>query len=173
MGYFDGLTSGSFKTGHDGQKLFFPWGYLGRGYVIASEQDGERMRRQLKSYYIALMIAIVGVSAARAYIVSAVVAGLGIVFYVIWARHQVARLQPAAEAMSFRESSVSQARAYGARKLWMLEIGALVLMAAGVFLYISDPADRPMALLTLIFFGCCAAAIGYMLVIRGRTSAAP
>ena len=173
MGYFDGLTSGSFKTGHDGQKLFFPWDYLGRGYVIASEQDGERMRRQLKSYYLTLLIAIVSASAVRAYIVSAVAAALGIVFYVIWVRRQVASLQPAGEAMSFRESSLSQARAYGARKLWIMEIGALLLMAAGVFLYVSYPAKRPMALLTVIFFGCCAAVIGYMLVIRGRISAAP
>ena len=45
MGYFDALTSGYFKTAPDGRKLFFPWGVLGRGYAIDSEQDYERLRR--------------------------------------------------------------------------------------------------------------------------------
>lgn len=171
MGYFDGLTSGSFKTGHDGQKLFFPWGYLARGYVIASEQDGERMRRQLKTYYVGMLVAIIATSVAHAFLLSAAVAGFAVVFYAFWARRQVAGLQPAGETMSLRESSASQARAFGARSLWLLEICSLLFVAGGIFMYVEDPANRPMALLTLIFFGCCAAAIGYFLVIRGRTSA--
>jgi hypothetical protein len=173
MGYFDGLTSGNFKTAQDGQKLFFPWGYLHRGYVLTSERDAERMRQQLKTYYIVLMAAIIGTSAIHAFIVSAAVAALGIVFYAIWSRRQVAGLQPAGETMSFRESTVAQARAYGARRLWMLEGCALLLVAASIFIYVTDPTNRPMALLTLIFFGCCAAVIAYMLVIRGRASPAP
>ncbi len=40
MGYFEALTSSSFKTTKGGQKLFFPWGTLGRGYVIPSELCG-------------------------------------------------------------------------------------------------------------------------------------
>jgi hypothetical protein len=31
MGYLDALTSGSFKTTEDGERLFFPWGPLGDG----------------------------------------------------------------------------------------------------------------------------------------------
>jgi hypothetical protein len=173
MGYFDGLTSGNFKTAQSGQKLFFPWGYLHRGYVLGSEQDAERMRRQLKMYYIVLMAAIIGTSAIHAFIVSAAVAVLGIVFYAIWSRRQVAGLQPAGETMSFGESAAAQARAYGARRLWLTEAGALLLAAAGIFMYVTDPTNRPMALLTLIFFGCCAVAIGYLIVIRGRTSSPP
>jgi len=171
MGYFDGLTSGVFKTAQDGQKLFFPWGYLGRGYVVANEGDAERLRQQIKAYYMVLMAAIIATSVARVYIVSAAVAVLGVVFYAIWVRRQAAGLQPAGETMSFRESSIAQARAYGSGRLWMMEIGALLLVAAGIFLYVTDPANRPIALLSLIFFGCCAVAIGYMLIIRGRTSA--
>jgi len=173
MGYFDGLTSGSFKTAHDGKKLFFPWGYLGRGYVLASDEDAERMRRQLKAYYVVTLVAIVATSGSRAFVLSAAVAGLAIVCYAIWVRRQLAGLQPASEAMSFGESAQAQARAYGSRRLWLLEASSLLFVAIGVFIYVAEPANRPMALLTLIFFGCCAAVIGYLLVIRGRSSAAP
>ncbi len=171
MGYFDGLTSGNFKTAKDGRKLFFPWGYLGRGYVLASERDGERMRRQLKIYYIVMLAAIVGTSGVHAYIISAAVAVLAIIFYLIWSRYQVAGLTPSSEGLSFREASSSQARAFGPRILWLLEICALVFVAGGVFLYANDPASRPIALLTIVFFGCCAALISYQLVIRRRTKA--
>ena len=56
MGYFDGLTSGSFKTAQDGRRLFFPWGVLGSGYAIASEQDYQRLRRQVKAYMVAMLV---------------------------------------------------------------------------------------------------------------------
>ena len=173
MGYFDGLTSGSFKTAQDGRRLFYPWGYLGSGYVVASQQDAERLRRQLKTYYIVMLVAIVGTSAVHAFVTSAAVAAICIIFYEIWVRRQVAGLQPAGEAMSFGESSASQARAFGPRALWLLEICSLVFIAGGIFMYVADPANRLMALFTLVFFGCCAAAIGYLLVARRRTSAAP
>jgi hypothetical protein len=48
-----------------------------------------------------------------------------------------------------------------------------LFVAGGIFMYVSDPANRLVGLLTLIFFGCCAVAIGYMLFIRGRTPSAP
>jgi hypothetical protein len=173
MGYFDGLTSANFKTAQDGRKLFFPWGYLHRGYVLASEQDAERIRKQLKTYYVVLIAAIIGTSMIHAFIVSAAVAGLGMIVYGIWARRQVAGLQPGGESMSFGESAAAQARAYGARRLWMMEACSLLLAAGGAFMYVTEPTKRPMAVLTLIFFGCCAVVIGYLLVIRGRTSTAP
>ena len=44
MGYFDALTSGTFKTTPDGKRLFFPWGTLGRGYIVGTETDYERLR---------------------------------------------------------------------------------------------------------------------------------
>ncbi len=173
MGYFDGLTSGSFKTAQDGRRLFFPWGYLGRGYVIPSDDTAERLRRQLKTYYIVMLVGIVGTSGFHAFITSAVVAVVCIAFYAIWAHRQVAKLQPAGEAMSFGESSASQARAFGPRALWLLEICSLLFVAGGIFMYIADPANRLMALFTTIFFGCCAASIGYMIVVRRRAPSPP
>jgi hypothetical protein len=47
MGSFDAMTNRYFKSAQDGSKLFFPWGMLGRGYVVASDEDYERMRHQL------------------------------------------------------------------------------------------------------------------------------
>ena len=59
MGYFEALASSSFKTAADGSRLFFPSGRRGRGYVIASERDYQRLRRQIKTYLVSLFGAFV------------------------------------------------------------------------------------------------------------------
>lgn len=58
---FIGLTGGRFKSAQDGSRLFFPWHSRGSGYVITSEQDDERLRRQIKVYEIVTLILIAAV----------------------------------------------------------------------------------------------------------------
>jgi hypothetical protein len=173
LGYLDGLNSTRFKTARDGRQLFFPWGYLGHGYVMAAQSDGARLRRQLNIYHRASLVLIVAVVSAGNYVVAAIIAAVVLIFYAIWSRHQAAGLQPAEETMSFREASMSQARAYGPRYLWAMEIGALLFVVAGIFIYATDPTGGPIALLAVAFFGFCAVVFAYLLIIRGRTSAAP
>ena len=42
MGYFDGLTAGSFKKDAEGRELFFFWGKFGKGRVICSSPHPEQ-----------------------------------------------------------------------------------------------------------------------------------
>src|SRR4051812_7202496 len=62
VGYFDALTSSSFKTTPDGRRLFFPWGTFGHGYIIGSEPEFRRLQRQLRIYLIVALSLIVGLS---------------------------------------------------------------------------------------------------------------
>ena len=111
MGYFDALTSGYFKTAPDGRKLFFPWGVLGRGYAIDSEQDYERLRRQVKAYTIVSLVLIVAVTALQAYVGAVVIGALLIAFYLGWMRYLLRGLYPSDERLSLQDSMTSQARA--------------------------------------------------------------
>src|SRR3954464_5190392 len=124
MGYFDALTSGYFKTAPDGRKLFFPWGVLGRGYTIGSEQDFKRLRRQVKAYTIVSLVLIVGVTALQAYVGAVVIGALLIAFYLGWMRYLLHGLHPSDERLSLQDSMTSQARAHSATGLWLLQIGA-------------------------------------------------
>lgn len=81
MGYFDGLTSGSFKTTQDGRRLFFPWGVLGSGYSIATEQDYQRLRQQVKGYMIVSLVLIIATGSFEGYVVPVVVAALLVTLY--------------------------------------------------------------------------------------------
>jgi hypothetical protein len=170
MGYFDGLTSGSFKTTQDGRWLFFPWGVLGSGYAITSEQDYQRLRQQVKVYMIVSLVLVVASGSFEGYVVPVVVGVLLATFYLAWMWHVLRRLKDSGESLSLQESMTSQAHAHGVVMLWLLEIGALALVGGGVFMLVVDPRQWPVALASIILFGLCAAKIGRMLVLRRRNT---
>ena len=170
MGYFDALTSGYFKTeGQDGRKLFFPWGIFGRGYVIASEQDYERLRRQLKVYTIVAMVLIIGPVALQRLLWAFVIAALLTAFYIIWAHYLLRGLQRSNERLSLQDSMTTQALAHSAGALWLLEVASLVFVGGGILMLADDPSRWLRAVFTITFFGLCAAQIARMLVLRRRS----
>jgi hypothetical protein len=172
MGYFDGLAAGQFKIADDGRRLFFPRGLWGRGYVVDSESEFARLRRQIKIYQVVAVVLVIAAVLPRQYnpyLITAV-AFLLVVFYLVWSRSLVARLQPARDRLRFRETSTAQARAFGPLVLWILEIAALAFVALGVALWLTDPTSRLLAIGTIAFFGLCAASGAYLLVVRGRTT---
>jgi len=107
MGLFDG--SGRFKTTQDGGWLFFPWGLRGSGYVIASEQDYERLRRQIKvSTIVTFVFTLLLTSGAaflfsRSAIATGIITGIGSFLYHIpysvWMRYLLPRLKVTVDEM--------------------------------------------------------------------------
>ena len=170
MGYFEGLTSSSFKITQDGRRLFFPWGVLGSGYALASEQDYQRLRRRLKAYMIVTLVLIIGSGSFQGYIVSVVVVVLLLTFYLVWMWHLLRRLKVADERLSLQESMTSGAQAHGVVVLWLLEIASLVFVCGGIFMFIVDPNQWLVALAGIFFFGLGAVVFARMLVLRRRST---
>jgi Ca2+/Na+ antiporter len=168
MGYFDALTSSAFKTGKDGGRLFFPWGVLGRGYVLASERDYERLQRQIKAYMIVTLVLIVGTVVLQAYLWSVIAVALLIAVYVIWVMYLLRGLQPSDERLSLEESMTSQAVRHNATVLWLMQIGSLIFVAAGILMLVLEPGNWLIALASTVFFGLCAAVFARMLFLRSR-----
>lgn len=56
MGYFNGLVSGLFKLDKAGRVVFYPWGVLGKGYIITEKPVADGILRFV------IIIIIVGVS---------------------------------------------------------------------------------------------------------------
>lgn len=169
MGYFDGLTSGNFKTAQDGQKLYYPWGYWGRGYAV-SEHDCKRLRRQLKIYHAVSLALIIASAATQHFIALFVLTAALMAFYALWSWHLTAGLQASEEKLSLHTSMVSQARAYGAVTLWLLEFIAIAFVASFIFMLFLNTANWPLGLFGIVFFGLCAVICGYQLVLRRRTT---
>src|SRR4051812_5384017 len=171
MGYFDALTSRYFKTGPDGRQLFFPWGVLGRGYLLGSERDYDQLRQRLKIYAIVALVAIVGPAALQIPMASIVIAVLLVAFYFIWVSYLLRGLQASDEKLSWRESITSQAHAHSAVALWSLQVVSLGFVGIGVFILVVEPGKWLKALAAVVFFGLCAAVFAFMLVLRSRRTA--
>jgi hypothetical protein len=169
MGYFDALTSSWFKKVPDGRKLFFPYGTLGRGYIIDSQQTYERLHRQVKVFTIVVMVLIIGAGALQWYVVSFIIAALCIGFYMLWTRFLVRGLQQSDEKLSLEESMTSQAVTHSAVFLWLAEIITLAFVGLGILILVVTPDMWITAFASIIFFGMCAAVIGRMLVLRRRS----
>jgi len=175
MGYFDALTSGSFKKASDGHWLFFPHGVLGRGYILESEQAYETLRRRLKAYLAITLVLVIGACVLQRYIVAIVIGTLCVIFYQIWIRFLSRGLQQSDEKLSWEESMTSQAVAHNAVTLWLFEIGALVFVGFGILFLVMTSADHRdwlVVLASTIFFGICAVVFACMLVVRRRSRAA-
>jgi uncharacterized membrane protein YbhN (UPF0104 family) len=159
---------GYFKTTADGRKLFFPWGVLGKGYVVASDADYERTRRMRKIFLrisVVLVIAVLALRSQDPFALYAVAAGY-IAAYAAWTRFQVAGLLPAQERLTMREVMALHPKAYSPFLLWPLEIGALLFVIGGIVVLMKDPSHWSSELGGIVFFGLCAASFAYMLVLR-------
>ena len=167
-GYFNALTAGYFKTGADGRKLFFPWGTMGRGYAIPSQQHYERMHRQLKIYMIASLVLIIAPIAAQFYITGFIIAAALMIFYVAWTPFLKRGLEPSEERMSVRDNITTQARIHNKGMLWAMAIMSIAFVAAGIAMLIFDPRQWLVALGSIVFFGFCAIVIGRMIMLRQR-----
>jgi hypothetical protein len=168
MGYFDALTSSYFKTAADGRKLFFPWGVLGRGYLLDSDRDYERLRRQLKTYTVLTLVASIGSVALQIPIAAIVTPALLIAFYFVWVSYRLRGLQPSDERLSWRESMTSQALAHSAGVLWSLEIVSLAFVGIGAFTFVFDPGSWLIEIGSMLLFGLCAAVLAFMLAVRSN-----
>lgn len=165
MGYFDALTSSYFKPAADGRKLFFPWGVMGKGYVIASEQNYQRLQRQCKTYSIVGLILILGAS-LYGFLWGLFAAALLIALYIGWARYLLRDLQVSNEKLSLIESMKSQALAHRGWELWLLTVCSFVFVICGIVAIIIDPRNWLAGVGAIAFFGFGAAVFLRMIVLR-------
>jgi hypothetical protein len=169
MGYLDALTVYYFKTARDGRRVYFPMSFRGRGYVISSEQDFQRLQSQLKTGTLVSLVLIFGFSFLVSHLASYVVAGLLVGFYTIWSRYRIRGMQPSEEGLerlSLKERLAFQAQAHSARSLWFLEISSLVFVCGAILMLFVDPDKKLVAWTARVFCGSGAALFGYQLVLR-------
>jgi len=172
MGYFDALSGANFKTGQDGSKLFFPWGILGRGYAIASDEDYRRLQQQIKIYMIVSLVLIMASGSAASSWSSFLVAIPLIGFYLVWMRYVLRRLKRSNEKLTLRETANFQAQAHNAVILWLLGLLSAAFVVVSIIMLIVDPRNWLLAISSIFFFGLCAAKIIWMLVLRRRATIA-
>lgn len=170
MGYFDALTSSSFKTSDDGHRLFFPWGAIGRGYIVGSEGHFQRLRKRIKAYLmISLPVCIAAVIWGGLFGGLAILP-IAIVPYIVWVRLQLRDLVASEERLTVGQSIANQTREHSALGLWLMEVASLMFVAGGLFILVVEPGNWMVGVAGIAFFGVCAVIGARMLSAKRRTS---
>jgi hypothetical protein len=164
MGYLDALTSRAFKTMPDGRKVFFPLGVLVRGYVVGSERDYERLRRQYTILFIAVVLPI-GAVIAHEYVAALILMVAYCAIYFAWMWHVLRGLQRSDERLSLRE----QARTSNPVVLWAGLIVSIGFVVLGFLILMADLGKWLAAVPAIVLFGLCACVFVFMLENRART----
>jgi hypothetical protein len=139
---------------------------MGRGYVVPTEDEYERLRRNAKIFTAALLVPIIVPAALQMVVATVVIAAVIALLYLLWAYALVRRLEPSAEKLSMRDTLSTQAFTHNAATLWLLEFLSLGFVAAGIFLLVRDSANWPITLLSVVLFAPGAGVFAFMLMLR-------
>jgi len=140
-------------------------------------EEAEQMRWPVKIFAIVCWVLIAGTLTlwhGWGWGVILIFAALSIGPYLVWARYshniQMRQLlragQPPDKTLPLQPDKVSLALSINPVVLWLLELGSLAFVAAGLFILVVDPGSWLIALASIVFFGLCAAFTVYLLVLR-------
>ena len=167
MGYVDALARGAFKRTASGKIAFYPWGKVGRGYEIQTDEQYDEIHRFIVRYYIVVLPITAGAAVLLKWFALAVVPFVAVP-YVLWLRRWTRILPTTDERMTFRESFEAQAAAHSPAMLCVLLVISLAFVLAGAAIVMSGR-DILTGLSCAVFFGCCAAVFGFMISARRRS----
>lgn len=166
MGYFDGLADAIFKSDSQGRAVFYPYGIMGKGYLVNEEQR-QRLRKNVKLTYMIMLPLIIVNQVAFGYMANLIVLPLFYIWY-FWAVRKVSRgLEKSTEKLKVAEAYTNSAKSHN---LWVLIILALLtpfLIILGLAV-LGTGQNELAGLFLILLFGAAEVAICYMIYTRYR-----
>src|ERR1700681_2027229 len=152
MDYFDGLTDAKFKTDAEGRLLFYPWGILGKGYVLPDESRKQQVRRFVRLSYIVFWPVMIGTMIFIGWIFSFVV----LFFLFLWYYFETSRflegLSATGEKLSLSESYKNSAKSHNMATLWILLIFSVLFVLSGFAILVHNKDAWFVGMASIIFF---------------------
>jgi hypothetical protein len=164
MGYFDGLVEANFKRDAEGRTLFYRWGVLGKGHVLPDQARAQQIRKFVRLYYMACLLAIIIVNVAFGLLGAFVLMAVLHLWYILATTRMLRGLETTTVRLTLAESYSTSARAHNVVILWVMLICSALFVVGGTLLVIDGRLF--VGVLSIILFGACGVAIGYM--IRSR-----
>lgn len=164
MGYFDGLTDVVFKIDRQGRHLFYPWGTLGRGYILPNTQKKQQIRNFVKLYYIVSLPTIIVVTIAVEWMYAFALLPVGLLWYILTIRRLLRGLEVTQDKLSLAESYTNSAKSHSLETLWLMLVCSILFVLAGI--WILSEGQWLLGLASIIFFGTGSFFFGYMIKAR-------
>jgi hypothetical protein len=172
MGFFDNITSKSFKKAEKGHWIFYPWGSLGKGYMIYVEGTYRKLRNKIIIWHIILLPLLSFVSFALgssgAIFLGFFVFGLGFCIYALWVNRQCKKFIPINVELTTSERISNKAHEYSLSDLWFFEIILILFIIAGFYLLLVKPQKWLIALVAIILCGLSAIIFAKMIKSKKR-----
>jgi len=143
MGFLDDLVNKAFQTDQDGRRIFHPV-LLSQGYIMQSEAEFQRIRKNLKIFWVISFLWFLGllplipVIGSQGDLRGAI---LGVYFFMpfeIWLYFQCRHLKRADEGLMFHERIVKRAAKVPIHLLLVYEIMSVGFVVAGILIIIGD-----------------------------------
>ncbi len=168
MGYFDGLTNASFKKNEEGKTIFFPWGVLGKGRILPDEATETKVRAFVSRYYKVSLPTIFGVGVFVGWAWSFLLVPIFGAWYYFGSKSLGSHYPYSEDKLTLKESYTNSATGHNKVTLWLLFTASILFVLAGIFMasIATSPSQIAMGYFTVIFFGACSVAIGYMLKVK-------
>jgi len=150
MGYFDGLTSASFKKTEEGKTVFFPNGKMGAGYILSEEQEN-KIKRFIKGYYmVCLPITIIAVIIFKVYALLLLV--IEIPFYYITINKMLKNTEKSKEKLTMKDTVNNMGKSMGLTVSILMFLGSLLMTSLGI-ICITIPEAKIIGIIGTLFFG--------------------
>lgn len=179
MGYLDAITSASFKTSEDGRKLFYPWGILGHGYIIPSEEEYKKLLRTYKSIWVIFfIILLVGVlfmflNPIITMLFTLVAFSAYLIGFIFWLYRKYRKFEKSDVKMSYGEALKNESRHMSTGLMWFFEIICIIFALYGLVLLLSGSSQWLLALALIAIFSFCAVIYARMIINKKRDRAVP
>ena len=174
MGFFDNITSNSFKKTEKGHWIFYPWGAFSKGHMIYVEEAYRKLRNKMIIWYMILLPLLSFVSFALAssgaIFLGFFVFGLGFCIYSLWLNRQCKKFMPINIELTICDRISNQAHEYNLSDLWFFEIISILFIIAGFYLFLVKPQKWLIALAAIILCGLSAIIFAKMIKSKKRRS---
>lgn len=134
MSALDGLAAGLFKTGKSGQRLFYPWGVIGQGFVLESAAQEAELRTWIKKCLILTLSDAAFSQVMVGFQVLLAILPLALIYYRVAMGLKLRHAAVSHERLRLLEAYRNAARAYRMTTLLVMEGCALGFIVAGSYL---------------------------------------
>ena len=168
MGYFDGLASGIIKKDKDNNPVYYPWGVLGKGYVLPSaERETEIKNMVILFYQLFFGVFFVHLFLLKNALIFALLVLALVIWFLVKSKQLTKDCPKSGEKLTLKEGYTNSAKAHNKTVLWILLVVAVIATLGGIALLFTSKLFISGLIMTLLF-GTSSAAIYYMIQVKNK-----
>ena len=168
MGYFDGLASAIIKKDKDNNSVYYPWGVLGKGYLLPDAERETAIKNMVILFYqLFFGLFFVHLFLLKNVLIFAILTFALIAWFLFKSRQLTKDCPKSNEKLTLKEGYTNSAKAHNKTVLWILLVVAVIATLGGIALLFSSKLFL-MGLIMTLLFGASSAAIYYMIQVKNK-----